>query len=226
MSVPMQPLQLIGYFPKQIVRRPEWLKVERVREILSVSECISPGPDDWIEGWTHNEMWVYSTIAAAWDVVPEDERDRFELLAYRMAPMEWDAGEMRSMTISELDVEPLPSDFRGVGFDAVAIMKGFAGFGCSPLSCNYMAREIETNAYCLLPTRPIAEQVASQFSREEPEPGPYYVVEVLRRVASDIAVDETADREAARRRDEMLADSTLALDADQVWQRLDARRLR
>ncbi|HEV7279758.1 MAG TPA: hypothetical protein VGN57_06045 [Pirellulaceae bacterium] len=222
----MQPLQVIGYFPKQVVRRPEWLKVERVREILSVSDCMSSGPDDRIERWTHNEMWVYPTIAAAWDVVPEGQRERFELLAYRMAPMEWDAGEAHPKPIPELDVEPLPIDFRSVGFDVVSIMEGTAGFGCSPLSCNHLAGEIETNEYCLLPTQSIAEQVAARFSLEEPEPGPYYVVEVMRRVANDIALDEAADRKASRRRDEMIADPTFGVDPDQAWKRIDARKSR
>lgn len=39
-----------------------------------------------------------------------------------------------------------------------------------------------------------------------------------------VPIPETADREASRRRDEMLADSALGLDAEQVWQRIDARK--
>jgi putative addiction module component (TIGR02574 family) len=39
-----------------------------------------------------------------------------------------------------------------------------------------------------------------------------------------LPIPEAADREASRRRDEMLADSALGLDAEQVWQRIDARK--
>ena len=46
-----------------------------------------------------------------------------------------------------------------------------------------MAQEIATNEHCLLENLATAEQVAQRFSVEEPQPGPYYVVEVLRRAA-------------------------------------------
>jgi len=177
----MQPLVLIGYFPKKVVQRPHWLNAAGVNAIRSVCECISSGPGDWIQRWTHNEMWVYSSIAAAWKIVPQDDRSLYELQAYRMLPTAWDGGTEKPFPIPPLHVEPLPTDFQSVGFDVVSIEGAHGGFGHSPLSCNSMAQEIATNEHCLLDDIDVAMRTANAFSHGNVEPGPYYVVEVLRR---------------------------------------------
>lgn len=176
----MQPLVLIGYFPKKVVLRPDWLKAAGVSAIRSVCECVSSGPVDWIQHWTHNEMWVYSTIAAALEIVPVKERYEYELQAYRMLPIAWDQGTEKPFAIPPLNVEPLPDDFQSVGFDVVSIEIGIASFGHSPLSCNHMAQKMLTNKDCLLDDIEVAKKTAHAFSIGNVEP-PYYVVEVLRR---------------------------------------------
>jgi hypothetical protein len=123
---------------------------------------------------------VYSTIAAAWDVVPRADRPQYEMQAYRMLPVAWDEGAERALTIPTLNLEPLPRDFQSAGFDVVSVEAGVAGFGCSPLSCNSMAQEIATNPDCLLDNFDVATKTANAFSRGDVEPGPYHVVEVLR----------------------------------------------
>jgi hypothetical protein len=55
----------IGYFPKHVLTRPDWLKAAGVLEVCSVSECVSPGPDDWISHWAHNDLWLYNDEATA-----------------------------------------------------------------------------------------------------------------------------------------------------------------
>lgn len=172
-------LPLIGYFPKKIAIRPDWLP-QRIMEVCSASCCLSKGPDNWIEHWTHNELFLYSTQAAAISVIPEADRSKFEIHAYRMLPVAFNKGERQPIDHPILSVEPIAQDFQSVGFDAVASSCG-SGFECSPLSCNCLAGEIDTNEFCLLKTLAMAEEVALRFSLEEPEPGPYYVVEVLRR---------------------------------------------
>jgi hypothetical protein len=47
-----------------------------------------------------------------------------------------------------------------------------------------MAAEVPVNQYCLIDTLEEAIAAAVRFSKEEPEPGPYYVVEVLREAES------------------------------------------
>ena len=50
-----------------------------------------------------------------------------------------------------------------------------------------MAHEMAANEFCLLPTLPLAIEAAMKFSTEEPEPGPYVVLEVLRDTTSSDA---------------------------------------
>jgi hypothetical protein len=56
-----------------------------------------------------------------------------------------------------------------------------SGYGCSPLSCNYLAPFFPVNRYGLLDAIDAAFQIAQTFGREEPEPGPFVIIEVLRR---------------------------------------------
>ncbi len=65
----MEPM-LIGYFPKQVATRPDWLEADRVKEVCSVRECVSAGPDGWVSRWAHNGMWAFDDEQAAWGVVP------------------------------------------------------------------------------------------------------------------------------------------------------------
>ena len=181
----MQSLVHIGYFPKKVVQRPDWLNAVGVSAIRSVSECTSSGPPDWIQRWSHNDIWVYSTIASAQAVIPEAECNEYELHAYQMLPIKWDEGREVAISLPPLDVERLPNDFQSVGFDVVSIETGTTGFGHSPLSCNHMAEEIATNEHCLLNNIETAKRTACEFSCGDVEPGPYCVVEVLRRSAME-----------------------------------------
>jgi len=76
--------------------------------------------------------------------------------------------------------EPVPSDFVCLGFDAVSRSAAdVLGFECSPLSCNGLASDTATTDGCLFPTLDAAVGGARQFAREQPEPGDYYVLQVL-----------------------------------------------
>jgi hypothetical protein len=54
-------------------------------------------------------------------------------------------------------------------------------FGCSPLSCCALAGEVGVNRHCLINDLDGALRLAQRWDQEEPEPGPYYVVQVLAR---------------------------------------------
>lgn len=176
-------LLFAGYFPKRIALRDDWLKAPNVREIWSVSDCMSKGPRNWIDKWIHNDVGLFDTRDLATSVLPEGEASTFTIVGYRVWDRMFDQGhevELRVDVPTLLGPDP---DFVTVGFDAVARSQGF--FDCSPLSCNGGAETFPTNESCLFRTLDEALAGAKEFSTGNWEPGPYWVVEVLsdRRVA-------------------------------------------
>ena len=190
----MDPI-LIGYCAKQIAQRPEWLDAEAVEEICSVSNCISSEPEGSAEfNPDRNPLWLYPSARAAADSVkpPEDPND-FDIFAYKLFPLVFgdegeqleldEDGERPAFETASRTVEALPSEFELLGYECPnkAADWPYSGFNCSPLSCNSMANRIPVNEFCLLDTREDALAVASQFGKQQPEPGCYYVVEVWRK---------------------------------------------
>lgn len=172
---------LAGYFARRVVPRPEHLAAPGVREICSVSECISPGPDNWIASWRHNGLGWFNHIADALNVVSEAQRAEFRLFAYRIHPEVFSGRERAAFTPpDDVAPEPLPAGFETLGFDSVSrsSVQGL-GLECSPLSCNGLAVELPVNDHCLFPSLDAAIAGAARFAVEQPEPGDYYVVEVL-----------------------------------------------
>lgn len=173
---------LIGYFPKRVVSRPDWLKAGGVKDICSVSECISAGPENWINQWKHNALWLFDDEATAWGVVPGGKANRdFQMFAYQMFPVRFDDGQEQPFPLPELHVQPLPEGYRRLGYDAVS-RSGDTAFECSPLSCNHAAEKVAVNEHCLVDDLAAIFRLAQTFSlkAEGYEPGPYYVVEVWR----------------------------------------------
>ena len=170
---------LIGYFPKRTAKTPTWLKNPIVEEICSVSCCISEDPDNWIEKWRHNEMGMYESPEAAWSVVPDLDREKFELYAYRMLPIEFNDGAPAPFNVPLFDLTPLDVTFTQLGYDVVSNSTG-NWFECSPLSCNHMADSVDVNRHCLLDSVERAIELAKRCEAEGCEPGPYYLLEVFR----------------------------------------------
>lgn len=171
-------LILIGYFPRIVVTNPDWLKdVPVIEDICSVSHCISGPPPHWIDKWKHNELWAYDTPELAWSVVPRQDRGRYTLFAYRMLPRLFDEDGETEFAIPKLATTPLPEAFTRIGYDAVSRPYG-AGFECSPLSCNYVARDYPVNRHCLVDHLDTAISMARAFGIGKCEPGPYLVIEV------------------------------------------------
>jgi len=167
----------VGYFPKRIALRDDWMKAPDVREIWSVSECISKGPPDWIDKWRHNDLGLFDTRDLALSVMAEKEAQTFAIVAYRVWDRMFDQGQEVALP-PELPALPGPdADFVTVGFDAVA--RSGDSFECSPLSCNGGAATFPTNEACLFRTLEEALAGAREFSTGDWEPGPYWVVEVL-----------------------------------------------
>jgi hypothetical protein len=181
-------LKSVGYFPKRSGVPQGWAewtcwagRAPSVSEVCSVSECFNRGPEGWIDRWLHNELGFFNTRTDALAVVPPRARD-FSLFAYRLLCTRARDGRVEDFSVPDLPIEPLPDSFRSLGFDVVSkhAGAGFVFFECSPLSCNGMAAEVPVNSCCLIESLDAAVAVALRFSQEQPEPGDYYVVEVLR----------------------------------------------
>ena len=174
-------LKPVGYFPKHTAVPADWSGPPHVSEICSVSTCLNAAPQGWIDHWLHNDWGFFNTRVDAGLVIPSGSR-RFTIHAYRLLPVRFVHGQPERLTIEELPVEPAPAAFVSLGFDVVNKVYS-AFFECSPLSCNGLAGEVPVNQFCLIDNLDRATALAERFSREEPEPGPYYVLEVLRDAA-------------------------------------------
>src|SRR4051812_48385739 len=117
---------LIGYFAKRTMIRPDWLNTAAVDEVCSVSTCVSKAADGWIDRWQHNDMWVCDTPELATGVVPQEERKEFDLYAYQMFPVVFNAGQQEHFEIPPVRVQMLPDSFQRLGYDIVSRSAGTA----------------------------------------------------------------------------------------------------
>ena len=185
-----------GYFARRVKPKPDHLPAPDVREICSVSECISPGADNWIASWRHNSLGWFNSIDDALSVVPAGQRSEFRLFAYRLHPEVFRGGERQAFELPvDVQPEPLRAGFRSIGFDSASKSSAEGqSLECSPLSCNGLAEELPVNEHCLFPALDAAIAGAARFAVEQPEPGDYYVVEVLEGPRIDPSRSTNADR--------------------------------
>jgi hypothetical protein len=179
-------LRLAGYFPKRIVPRPAFLDdAPSVVDICSVSHCMSAPPDGWLDHWLHNELGFFDSPDIAGQVIGPSE-EGFTVFGYRLGTVRFSEGRPELWTWPDIDPEDR-AGYRSLGFDVIGKTDmgktdmAIIGFEHSPLSCNAMAAEYPVNAHCLLDDLALAVAAAEQFSIEQPEPGMYYVAEVLTR---------------------------------------------
>jgi hypothetical protein len=122
-----------------------------------------------------------------------DPRFHWHLYAYRMYPLCFADGAAEPFEIPPddfLPVEPLPGGYDRLGLDVVNRTCGNV-FECSPLNCNGHYETVKVNRCCLLDDPDIALQLARHWSSGRydenrayvgpAEPGPYFVLEVLRK---------------------------------------------
>jgi len=168
-----------GYAVRRVAAAPADVMFRGVREICSVSDCISQSPEQWINTWLHNDFGWFNAVTDALQMLPEETVHR--LFAYRVHDEVFRKGAALPLEApANVAPEPIPATFETVGFDAISRSKTTTrGFDCSPLSCNSMAAECSANEQCLFATLDAAIDAARRFSIDQPEPGDYYVVEVL-----------------------------------------------
>lgn len=160
-----------------------------VEEIASVSDCISGGPKDWVTAWKHNDYGFFDTAELALERVPADRRAAVDLYAYELYPMRYEDGLEWSIELSPPGATAPETPYEELGYDVVSrSVSSF--FECSPLSCNGLASEIPTNAFCLIEEIDVARMFARECESMGCEPGPYFVFGVWRRPRPRRTVDD------------------------------------
>ena len=158
-------------------------------EVHTVSECVVPPVQPSRERWDFNRATCYERPELAEALVPEDWKNEWGMLAFWLDPATDIGGEFVRVDLTELFPDSLPalpaeggpSAWEVLGWDVVALEASNLGFGCAPLSCNYMAKEEAVNQFCLMDNHAEARRVVSRFNAEQPEPGRYFAVRIARR---------------------------------------------
>ncbi len=173
----------VGYMAKHVAVRPDWLEAERVDDIYSVSNCVSNDFAEYINYWKHNGYWLFDSPEAIREVANEHAIDLMDtkLFFYEVYELEYDENERSWNTFSSessFETHVRHPDTRTLeGYDVVTF-NGHTCPECSPLSCNSLASEIETNRNCLLPSFESAKTLLDEGKFENSEPGPYRIFAV------------------------------------------------
>ena len=137
---------------KHVAARPGGLKADGVKDIYSISKCISDNFADYIDYWRHNGYWLFNSPEIIQKISKEHSVDitNAKIFFYEAYELKYNENKKIWMPFSpELSLET------NVRNPDIKILEGYdvvARHGCSPLSCNYLASEIETNEHCLLPS--------------------------------------------------------------------------
>ena len=176
----MRPL---GYMYKRVEPRPEWLAAPGVRDIYSLSGCISEEFADYIPFWKHNGFWLFDSPAKLQKVAEENaiSLDGLKLFYYEAYEKEYDR-EKRAW----VSFEPEASFGTAIEPPAAKYLEGYdittfyvhTSPECSPLSCNSCATTIHTNDHCLLESFDEARSILETDRLGPCEPGPYRIIAV------------------------------------------------
>lgn len=173
----------MGYLYKRVAACPEWLGAAHVKEIHSVSTCVSVAFAEYVDFWKHNGYWLFDSPEIMHDLAAEASvsLDGATLFYYEAHDLQYDEDE-----VSWSPVKPEPGFDLDVvaprrkvleGFDIVSFSLGTRA-ECSPLSCNQMAVSVAVNERCLLESLEDAIRFVESGELEGCEPGPYRIFAV------------------------------------------------
>jgi hypothetical protein len=170
-----------GYMAKRVIARPDWLPAERDSSIYSVSGCVSGNFTDYVKFWKHNGYWFFDSPAIIIDIANGHGIDLTEtvLFFYEVHELQFDSAEW-----TRFEPEPsfgtnvrVPEAKKLEGYDVVTFVAQTLP-ECSPLSCNSLASEVETNSHCLLQSFEQARTLLENGTFSDSEPGPYRIFAV------------------------------------------------
>ena len=172
-----------GYMAKRVEKSPDWLGAPNVDDIHSVSSCVSEAFADYINYWRHNGYWLFDSSDIISRLAEQNSinLEGTELFYYEVYECQfneearsWDSfGPEPSFALA---VEK-PASARLEGYDVVSFSAG-TDPEHSPLSCNGLAKEIETNRHCLLSSFEEAKDLLEKGQFVNCETGPYRIFAV------------------------------------------------
>ena len=172
-----------GYMAKRVSRSPQWLAAEKVVDIYSVSGCVSADFAQYIPYWKHNGYWLFDSP----EVIRQLARDHSidlegtSLFYYEVYEHEFDEDVE---LWREFEPQPefptqviAPAQKALAGYDVACFSCG-TNVECSPLSCNRLAEEVDTNSHCLLASLDQARELLERGTFTGTEPGPFRIFAV------------------------------------------------
>lgn len=172
-----------GYMAKYITIRSNWIKANRVADIYSVSNCLSKNFADYINYWKHNGYWLFDSSETIRELAKENSLNltNTKLFYYEVYELEYDAKERSWQPFApepSFKTEIVQPDKKQLeGFDVVTFSMHTSP-ECSPLSCNSLASEVETNEHCLLDSFENAKKLLEEGKFNRGELGPYRIFAV------------------------------------------------
>jgi hypothetical protein len=149
---------------------------------------------DWQTISAAIQQYIDLHVPVPWQTTAIAEpSSEWQVFAYRIFPHRYSNGKQEPFEAASREVQPLPDGYHRLGYDVVSREMGNE-FCHSPLSpfCNGMCWQVPVNCHCLLDDPRVAAQWAEAWSNGRydengsyigpAEPGPYFIVEVLRRV--------------------------------------------
>jgi hypothetical protein len=171
-----------GYMAKRVAPWPDSLPPGRVLDVYSLSDCISENFCDYINYWKHNGFWLFDSpeIIHKLAVANSIDLDGTQFFYYEVHEMEFDdAGRWVAFHPEpSFGTQVVPPETKVLeGYDVVTFYARSSP-ECSPLFCNMLSNEIETNEHCLLGSLEEAQALLEAGRFEHSEPGPYRIFAV------------------------------------------------
>jgi hypothetical protein len=171
----------VGYLAKRSCKKPEAFGLPDVIDVYSVGSCVNDDFADYVDYWKHNGYWLFDSPEIIRTVARENSIDLegATLFYYEAHEMEF-TGTVWGPFLAEPSfhtdiIQPPHKTLEG--FDVVTFSAGNAPEH-SPLSCNGLAKELQTNSHCLLESFDEAKTSLSVGKFKGCEPGPYRIFAV------------------------------------------------
>lgn len=186
----MRPL---GYLYKRVEKCPDWFKAGNVKDVYSLSNCVSKNfweelDPEVLDGyWGYNGFGIFDSPETMKALAAKHGIDLAGQKLFYYEAHEQEYNEEQGVWVplepdASLVTDVVPPTHKTLeGFDITTRFMPSPFPECSPLSCNAYAETIPTNAHCLLRTAEEAFHIIQSGPHDAQffgEPGPYQIVAV------------------------------------------------